>query len=275
MANDPASESFETAILSGVDYKTHFDTKIFLDNYHTKESRFYDKMSEMLHELMAAAEIRDGSRLLDVGSGPSIYSVISAGSRCSDIVCSDYVTQNLDEILKWVNGDPDAHNCQRYFEYVCKLEGKSDDWKLRQDHIRQAIKRVVPCDVHQENPLAPLVLEPFDVISSSLCLEVACCDESSYRSAVKHVTSLLKPGGILFVVGIQGETFYSVGNKRFKAFPLSNEIIESAYAEVGLTNLRWCNETCDSKKYPFEGLPYDMSGLFGVSATRTDVTASA
>ncbi|XP_064646995.1 nicotinamide N-methyltransferase-like isoform X6 [Lineus longissimus] len=218
----------------------------------------------------AAAEIRDGSRLLDVGSGPSIHSVISAGSRCSEIVCSDFATQNLDEILKWVNGDPDAHNWQRYFEYVCKLEGKSDEWKIRQDHIRQAIKRVVPCDVHQENPLAPLVVEPFDVITSNLCLEPACCDESSYRSAVKHVTSLLKPGGILFLAGVQGETFYSVGNKRFKVFSQSNEIIESALAEVGLTNLRWYNETGDIKKYTCErvSFPSDFSGLFAVSATR-------
>ncbi|XP_064646996.1 nicotinamide N-methyltransferase-like isoform X7 [Lineus longissimus] len=216
----------------------------------------------------AAGEIRDGSRLLDVGSGPSIYSVISAGSRCSDIICSDYATQSLDEILKWVHSDHDAHNWQRYFEYVCKLEGKSDEWKLRQDHIRQAIKRVVPCDVHQENPLAPLALEPFDVITSSLWLEAACSDESSFRSAVKQVTSLLKPGGILFLAGVQDQTFYSVGNKRFKAFPLSNEIIESAYAKVGLTNLSWHNETSDIKKHTFEGLPDDFSGLFAVSATR-------
>ncbi|XP_064646992.1 nicotinamide N-methyltransferase-like isoform X3 [Lineus longissimus] len=268
MANDPASESLETATLSGDDYKTDFDPKIYLENFFREESRFINKLLEMLHELTAAAEIRDGSRLLDVGSGPSIYSVISAGSRCSEIVCSDYSTQNLDEIIKWVNGDPDAHNWQRYFEYVCKLEGKNDEWKLRQDHIRQAIKRVVPCDIHQENPSAPLTLEPFDVITSSLCLESACSDKSSFRSAVKHVTSLLKPGGILFLAGVQGQTFYSVGNKRFKAFPLSNEIIESVSAEVGLTNLRWYNETCDSKKYTFEGLPCDMSGLFAVSATR-------
>ncbi|XP_064646998.1 nicotinamide N-methyltransferase-like [Lineus longissimus] len=268
MANDPASESLETARLSGVDYNTLFDPKIFLANYHGRESRFCDKLLEMLHELTAAAGIRDGSRLLDVGSGPSIYSVISAGIRSSEIVCSDYATQNLDEILKWVNGDPDAHNWQRCFEYVCTLEGKSDEWKLRQDHIRQSIKRVVPCDVHQANPLAPLVLEPFDVITSSLCLEAACSDESSYRSAVKHVTSLLKPGGMLFMAGVLGETFYYVGKKKFKAFPLSNEIIESAFAEVGLTNLKWYNETSDIKKYTFEGYSNDFSGLFAVSATR-------
>ncbi|XP_064646548.1 nicotinamide N-methyltransferase-like [Lineus longissimus] len=268
MANDPASESLETATLSGVDYKTHFDPKIYLENYHKQESRFYDKMLDMLHKLVAAGEIRDGSRLLDVGSGPSIYSVISAGSRCSDIICSDYATQSLDEILKWVNSDHDAHNWQRYFEYVCKLEGKSDEWKLRQDHIRQAIKRVVPCDVHQENPLAPLVLEPFDVITSSLCLEAACCDESAYRSAVKHVTSLLKPGGKLFMAGVQGETFYYVGKKKFNTFPLSNEIIESAFAKVGLTNLQWYNETSDIKENAIEGRSNDFSGLFAVSATR-------
>ncbi|XP_064646575.1 nicotinamide N-methyltransferase-like [Lineus longissimus] len=268
MANDPASESLETATLSGVDYKTHFDSKIFLENYHRDESQFIDKLLEMLHELTAAAGIRDGSRLLDVGSGPSIYSVISAGSRCSEIVCSDYATQNLDEILKWVNGDPDAHNWQQCFEYVCSLEGKSDEWKLRQDHIRQAIKLAVPCDVHQDNPLTPLVLEPFDVITSSLCFDAACCDESSFRSAVKHVISLLKPGGTFFMAGVNGATFYYVGNKRFNSLPLTDEIIESAFADVGLTNLRWHSVTGDIEKYTFEGLPCDFSEVFAVSATR-------
>lgn len=117
--------------------------------------------------------------------------------------------------------------------------------------------------------MAPFVFEPFDVIVSSLCLETACLDEASYISAVKHVASLLKPGGQLFLDGVRGQTFYTVGNNKYNTFPLTSKIIEKTFAEAGLTNIRWCSDdqgTVDT--YDIEGLPANFGGLFAVCATR-------
>ncbi|XP_064620546.1 indolethylamine N-methyltransferase-like [Lineus longissimus] len=259
---------------SGCDYNTHFDVKTYLNNYYVLENNPYlYRFLQMMHQLVAAGSIPDGGRLLDVGSGPCIHSVISTGSRCSEIVCSDFVEQNRDEILRWVNGAIDAHNWEPVFQYVCKLEGKSDEWKTRQSHIRQAIKHVVPCDVHQDNPLAPLVFEPFDVITSSLCLEAACLDEPSYRKAVKRLASLLKPGGLLIIGGVHGQSFYSVAKETFSSLPTSKQMIESVFADAGLGDFRWFVDDIEKGEYDkaigdvFDA-PADCTGIFAVSATK-------
>ncbi|XP_064647397.1 nicotinamide N-methyltransferase-like [Lineus longissimus] len=265
MDSTPVTKS----ILYGNDYKTHFDAKFYLNTYHSEVQPFSSKLLQMVHELVATAQIPSGGRLLNVGCGPSIYAVISPGSRCSEIVFSDFAPQNVDEVRKWANNDPDAHDWRPYFEHVCQLEGRRDEWEARQDHIRQATKHVVSCDVHQENPLAPLVFEPFDVIVSSLCLESACLDETSFRSAVKNVVSLLKPGGLFFLDGLQEKTSYEVGNMNFHKLPINNKIIKSAFKAADLTNLRWSKDNKHgTDNNANTGQRAADFGLFAVRATK-------
>ena len=51
---------------------------------------------------------------------------------------------------------------------------------------------VIPCDIFCDNPLL-VKQEPFEIISSSLCLEVACTTYAEYKVGVKKLLGLLKP----------------------------------------------------------------------------------
>ena len=93
---------------------------------------------------------------------------------------------------------------------------------------RAAIKGVLPCDVTQDNPVAPLNLKFLDCITSSLCLEVASKDETNYRQVMKNITSLIKPGGHLVLFGIINEKCYPVGEETFFSLPVDEELLTTA-----------------------------------------------
>ena len=48
--------------------------------------------------------------------------------------------------------------------------------------MRAAVEpEVLPCDVHKENLLEPATPEPFDIITTQLCLECACRSQEEYE----------------------------------------------------------------------------------------------
>lgn len=64
-----------------------------------------------------------GDLLIDIGSGPTIYQLLSACESFKEIIATDYTDQNLQELEKWLKKDPGAFNWSIVVEYVCELEG--------------------------------------------------------------------------------------------------------------------------------------------------------
>lgn len=94
---------------------------------------------------------------------------------------------------------------------------------------------MLKCNVLLENPFHPESTEPADCVVTSLCLEAACKDMQSYTDALCGVTKLLRPGGVLVMVGVLGETFYCVDEIRFSCLRLSKENIEDVVSKLGFT----------------------------------------
>ncbi|KAK3737775.1 hypothetical protein QZH41_012214 [Actinostola sp. cb2023] len=106
----------------------------------------------------------------------------------------------------------------------------ADDVDKRESEVRDKIRAIVPCDIKAPNPLPiPDDLStkygpPFDVISTSLCLEAVVESEQEYKDHVAFLAKMLRPGGYLMMQGVIEETFYTVG-KKFYVFPLTKEMI--------------------------------------------------
>lgn len=64
-----------------------------------------------------------GDLLIDIGSGPTIYQLLSACESFKEIVVSDYTDQNLRELQKWLKKEPGAFDWSPVVTYVCDLEG--------------------------------------------------------------------------------------------------------------------------------------------------------
>ncbi|CAH1246317.1 INMT [Branchiostoma lanceolatum] len=235
----------------GTDYHKQFDPKKYLamscsppagseeEKYfrdvHLKElHKVFDSdiLSVGQHSLSTSyltGVIKPRSRLLDVGTGPTIYQLISASRFCTEIVCAEYAEANRAEVQKWINGDPGAYDWTPSFQYVAELEGDSSSWRARQSHLRNIIKEVIPCDVTNPDPLTPNKYEQFDVITSMKCLELACSTRESYSAAVRSTP----PGGTLVLISVISESFHTVGEHKFFTLHVDETFIEEVLKTAG------------------------------------------
>ncbi|KAG0409778.1 hypothetical protein HPB47_013107 [Ixodes persulcatus] len=183
-------------------------------------------------------DLVQGKTLLEVGTGPTMNNVLSASRQFKDIVLRDMVDANRVELEKWLNGKEDALDCSFRAEMVASLEGCSDVKKRAfelAERTRQAIRKVIPCDVLEPGVLPDQHLETFDAVLCCNCLEAATQDHAPFRLATCNVAGLVKPGGLLILAGFdRGEKEYPVGNEVFPMAELNGDVIKQALADAGL-----------------------------------------
>ena len=239
----------------GTDYHTQFDTKVYLGllellfNPNDKKSLFEFRLRPF-HNFWSnfeACSLRDstGVRCLEYGGGPCIGNLISASPKVDHIVFSEYIESCRQAVRSWKAGSSEAYNWSPWIEFVVRdLEGESNAQEVlsRAEDLKQKIKSVVHCDV-TKNPIVDLESEdigkPFDVVSSSLCLEAGVSSEQEYKNTVAKLCKFLKPNGYLCMFGVLKETFYSVGKEKFRVFPLTQVLIEEAMEAGGLQEIKF------------------------------------
>ena len=135
--------------------------------------------------------------------------------------------------------------------------------------VREAIKAPIPCDIFQDDPLSPATFEPFDLITSSLCLEAAAPDLATYKTAVQRLSRYLKPGGYFVLDGVLNQNFYEVGNggEKFYSLSLNKKDIENSLVEAGFEEPTWYIHFFDVNvdKFQYE---FDAGGWFALSAKK-------
>lgn len=66
-----------------------------------------------------------GKLLVDIGSGPTLYQVLSGCEVFNEVLLTDFLEVNRKELRRWLQ---DEGGCgldwTPYLEYVCKLEGR-------------------------------------------------------------------------------------------------------------------------------------------------------
>uniref|UniRef100_A0A672M0N8 Phenylethanolamine N-methyltransferase n=1 Tax=Sinocyclocheilus grahami TaxID=75366 RepID=A0A672M0N8_SINGR len=146
----------------------------------------------------------EGDILVDVGSGPTLYQVMSGCERFDRVILSDFLEVNRKVLQSWLQEGKSSIDWTAYFKYVCELEGQ------KATRLRSVVSDVLPVDVHQSFPLSPEFLPPSgaDCLVSSFCLESVSHDLLSFNHALGHISSLLKKGGYLLLIGALGESFY-------------------------------------------------------------------
>ena len=98
-----------------------------------------------------------------------------------------------------------------------------------------------------------------DAICTSLCLEVVSPDMPSYAKALKNVVSLLKPGGMLVLMGVFDNPMYTVGHKVFKCLVMEKQDVYNAIEAAGLKVL----EVYDDESFCVDPLsPYTGTAVF-------------
>ena len=231
--------------------KTIFSSKEYIDRFQPGEylKRYYGAFS--FHSLdlyyKAFQSLPTGLRILDYGTGPVILTTISAATKASEIVLSDYSEVCRTALHQWLAGDREAFDWSPHFSHVVKeLEGNGDEEVAkRQTLVRNVVKAVVKCDLTREPPIEPGYEQPYDVVMSSLCIEAVIKSNDEYQNMLTKLVSLVKPGGhlLLYGVEVQGDGgYYVVGDENFSSVGPSLEFAMHAMLEC-------CMEIVTTKKF--------------------------
>ncbi|XP_042694600.1 phenylethanolamine N-methyltransferase [Centrocercus urophasianus] len=217
-----------------------------------------------LAETFASGEIC-GRTLIDVGSGPTIYQLLSACDHFEEIVATDFLEVNREELRRWVRGEPGAFDWSPFIQHVCKIEGRGEPWQDKEQRLRGRLRRILPIDVHHADPLGAPLRPPADALLSTFCLEAVSPDRAAFGRALVNVGSMLRPGGHAVLLGALGESFYLAGAARLPVVPLDEDDVRGALSDAGFTLL-------DFRSYPMPpalrtGVD-DVDGVFFVHAQK-------
>ncbi|XP_004859546.1 phenylethanolamine N-methyltransferase [Heterocephalus glaber] len=187
-----------------------------------------------LAETFATGEVT-GRTLIDIGSGPTVYQLLSACAHFEDITMTDFLEANRRELARWLRQEPGAFDWSAYSRHACLLEGRGESWREKERQLRDRVKRVLPVDVHQPQPLGAASLAPLpaDALLSAFCLEAVSPDLASFRRALGHITTLLRPGGHLLLIGALEESWYQAGGVRLGVVPVSAGAVREALVRGG------------------------------------------
>ncbi|XP_067656366.1 nicotinamide N-methyltransferase-like [Haliotis asinina] len=220
------------------DYTTHFDPVSYLEMLTSVKPQpgFESLMSFVMtkcHTAFDSGNIK-GKTLLDIGTGPTIHTIVSAAQHCENIFLAEYCQSNRDILKHWHDGSlPFSYD--EVFGIVLGLEGKSKtDIPEREASIRDKLVGILHCDIRDKNPFSTNFISKVDIITSSLCLEAVATDVTSYEECARNMVGMLNPGGHLVIFGCVGGTFYTVGSKRFSSFGMTKDDLQSTWKKVGI-----------------------------------------
>lgn len=236
------------SVLQGEEYITCFDCRAYLREYFSSPFGSADEKGAQNFQLAQENNFyakynakwdKRNARVLEFGGGPVIKNLIGAAPFVQEIVFAAYTESERREVELWKDNKQGAHDWSPFFQYVVnELEGKEGEavWQEREALLRSQIKAIIACDITQEYPLM-IKQEPFDIVSTSLCLEAACKSYDEYKTAVKKLGSLLKPGGFMIMTAVERETFYMAGGKRWFCLSLTLAQIREALELAGFVIL--------------------------------------
>lgn len=220
---------------AGEIYQSSFDPKAYLASFCSLGSGRDDVLTFRLKkcfETFGPGGLT-GDVLVDIGTGPSIYHLLSACESFPCIIATDFTDSNRQELERWMRREPGTFDWSEIVKTVCDLEGDRQNWVDKENKLRSRIQKVLKCDVTKSDPLDAPMAPLADCLVTALCLETACRDIDAYCQALRNITTLLKPGGHLVLIGVLGDSFYKVGEKTFFCLPLDEQTVRDAVTHAG------------------------------------------
>ncbi|XP_072312255.1 phenylethanolamine N-methyltransferase [Eucyclogobius newberryi] len=194
-----------------------------------------------LHRAFTEGDV-GGDVLIDVGTGPTLYQVLSGCEVFNKVILTDFLEVNRQELKKWLQGEGGSLDWTPYIQYVCKLEGRSPSaWKEKAARLREVVSDVLPIDVHRAQPMAPDALpsQGADCLVSCFCLESVSPDMDTFTKALGHISKLLRPGGHLLLIGALQESYYFGGpGVKIPVVPLNEAQVCASLQEQGYSLIR-------------------------------------
>lgn len=245
-------------------------------NPHAYLQEYYDHIGSenlALLEFLAGAyaEFDDRSvRILEFGGGPTLYQHASAARVATEIVFTDYLQSNLDEVQAYIDRGENHFDWSEFVDKALEIElGRSptvEEAETRLRLLQQAIAKLALGNVLEEDPVEG-DNQQYDVVQSMFVAESITSNEASWRQALVNELSKLKPGGTYITAGLLGAKSWPAGDDEFPAFPLDRKTVVRTFKELGLdiTSIK----TIPAEHVTGEGTPNQgYEGMFFIKARK-------
>jgi len=177
------------------------------------------------------------STLLEFGSGPTLYSLITAAARVDTIHVSDRLERNLREIQLWQRGAEAAFNWDPFIQRALELEGNSNVTRAalqrRAELLRRKLTRFCLCDAFRSPPLHVNQINAYDIVQVNFVPESITSSLAAWERAVQNIVSLLKPQGMFILTALKQAVYYQVQEKKFPAVSIDEAVVIQTLRKCG------------------------------------------
>ncbi|KAK0420751.1 hypothetical protein QR680_014863 [Steinernema hermaphroditum] len=237
------SSSPPAPLFAAKDHDVHFEPEAYLNGFYTAATN--DGAMTLVLFFLPGILYRLPDKIdniLDLGAGPTVYIPIAFRHRADAIYTSDYALANRTTLTEWIQAKKDSFDWTNVCKWIQSIEASRESSEAMQQLARSKMRAVLEVNVHKPDVVqgvhfstsAEPVPKQFHVVSTVFCLEYASETLDQYEMAVASAVSLIRPGGYLLQGGVLHATEYSFGNRRFRCFTLTQEVLLATLEKNGM-----------------------------------------
>jgi len=175
-------------------------------------------------------------RILDFGSGPTIFAGIAAIPYASTIHMCDYLDSNVNEIKKWLISEKDSFNWSTYIKHILELEGSSTHQEAiqkRSNELKRNTTQVFRSDASLDWPIFSSVKYRYPIVISNFCADSATSSKEVWRAYMKNIFNLVDDRGKILITALRNCKFYKSGNQLFPSANVNEKDLRKVMIESG------------------------------------------
>jgi len=217
-------------------YKRDFDPRQYLTDFYSTLEGDFEEGESLNFRLKTIIEFSGKlpnkiERALDFGCGPLVEGLMSVAEKIQSAVLSDYVSENLKEIEKWMANTDDCFSVRPFSGVHAEATGSTPE-KI-EAALRSSFKGTMSCDILAEEILPLNKGNLFDYIFTALCIESCCTTKADYDNGIKKLSKLLTPGGFAIQYCVLHQTEYELRNVKRSVLPITFEDAKDAWVKAG------------------------------------------
>jgi hypothetical protein len=222
-----------------------FNPRAYLAEYHAEVIQDEQLCLEFLIDSLR--KIPAVSVALDFGCGPVVSHLVPLAAKAQEVHAAEYLAVNRAEVEKWLTQQPDAYDWRQFTLEILRLEGNTQptiaEAEKREQQTRDRTTQVLACDLNKFDPLGGEKREFYPLVTSHYCAEGISPNVDSWRTYMRHLMSLVKPGGALILTSCGSTTarnlgdFYRVGDTYYPLTTVSPQDVLNCFAENGFVDL--------------------------------------
>ncbi|XP_075696717.1 indolethylamine N-methyltransferase-like [Rhinoderma darwinii] len=199
--------------------------------------------------------------MVDISFSSFVHHLYSACEFFKDITLLRASDRCILELNKWLNTCTGAFDWTHTSQILSEITEKSDQNFYQDIKLKEAIKRILKCDLDEENLTDSEILAPADCVFTACFLDVTSEDENDYKRNLKKIVKLLKPEGHLILFGFINATYFMVREDNFHMFKCDKTFVRKTVMDEGLII-----DDCEVKDSKVESDLTDYKGVIFILA---------